>query len=107
VWDRFWDWWHGRPEAAFGRAPGWPALRKAHLRVEPCCQVCGTPDGPEVHHVLPVHRFPERELDAGNLLTLCRVHHLWVGHLGSWHSWNSEVWLDAAEWRAKIAARPK
>jgi hypothetical protein len=46
------------------------------------------------------------ELDRANLITLCRDHHFWFGHLGSWSSWNANVREDAAIWRAKIANRP-
>lgn len=101
------DWWNGRP--MFDRSPRWPALRRAHLAREPRCRVCDTAKAPEVHHVLPVHRAPELELDPDNLITLCGgaggCHFRW-GHLWDWYSYNPDVRLDAPAWRGKIQARP-
>jgi 5-methylcytosine-specific restriction endonuclease McrA len=94
----------GRPHAQ--RSPRWPRLRAVFLAACPCCAACGTRQGLEVHHVRPVHRFPHLELAWDNLLTLCGRCHLFVGHLGSWDSWNPEVVGDAAHWRLKISQRP-
>ena len=96
----------GGPKPAEARSPHWPAVRKAHLTIEPACQVCGKTDGVEAHHVRPFHLFPALELDPANLLTLCPVHHLWWGHLGCWRSFNALVRADASLWRAKIRSRP-
>jgi 5-methylcytosine-specific restriction endonuclease McrA len=49
---------------------------------------------------------PARELDPANLMALCRSCHLFVGHLGSWESYNPAALEDAAAWLAKIKARP-
>lgn len=89
-----------------GRSGRWPDVRAAHLKREPACAVCGARKGVEVHHVEPFHLWPARELDPTNLITLCKVHHLWVGHLGNWESWNADVRADAAAWREKIKNRP-
>jgi 5-methylcytosine-specific restriction protein A len=89
-----------------GRSGLWPALRRAHLAKHPACAVCGTRRGVVPHHIAPVHVEPDRELSPFNLITLCPPHHLWVGHLGEWRSWNPEVRADAATWRRKIEARP-
>jgi len=67
------------------RAGGWPRVRKAHLAKEPTCAFCGATEHVEVHHVLPFHIFPDRELDPDNLITLCRAPHDChgrEGHLG-------------------------
>lgn len=90
----------------FGRAPGWSAVRAAHLRVQPCCQFCGTRQGLEVHHVVPVSVDPERELDAANLITLCGPDgphncHLLIGHMGSTRRHNSDVRLDCWDWQER------
>lgn len=58
------------------------------------------------HHVLPFHEHPEYELKRPNLIVLCRFHHLWNGHLGSWKSSNAQVREDAAEFTTKVKARP-
>jgi len=63
-----------------------------------------------VHHVRPVHLFPELELEPGNLVTLCEGEtmncHLFFGHLGWWKAWNPTVAVDASRMRRKMAARP-
>lgn len=87
------------------RSPGWDRIRDHHVAVFPVCSVCGGRDHLEVHHVRPYHLFPELELDPGNLLTLCRVHHFWFGHLGDWQAWNPEVRADCEVWREKIQGR--
>jgi hypothetical protein len=89
-----------------GRHRDWPKERKKHLAKQPCCQVCSTLKDVEVHHKIPFHIDPFRELDPDNMITLCRVHHLWWGHLGDWHSWNVTVCEDAITWAFKIASRP-
>ena len=93
-----------RPAAP--RSPGWTSLRDAFVRVHPHCRICGRTNNVEVHHIRPYHLFPELELDRNNLMTLCRDHHLWFGHLGNWFSWNPDIVNDAAIWHDKIANRP-
>ena len=92
------------------RSPFWPGVRRAHLAGEPRCACCGTDEFVEVHHVKPVHAAPELELEPANLITLCASPshncHLWVGHLGSWRSWNTTVRRDAARMLARIRTRP-
>lgn len=94
------------PGLAAGRArsPHWRVIEQAHLKLEPCCQVCGTRKALDVHHVVPYHLDPARELDRTNLITLCRAHHLLFGHLMAWARINARVRADAAEWRQRIAA---
>lgn len=90
------------------RAGRWDTVRDAHVKGQPACAVCGTKSGVEVHHVRPYHLFPELELDPTNLITLCREHHLWWGHLGDFKSWNPEVrrWIDRRLSRPYTAADP-
>lgn len=88
------------------RSSRWSSLRAAHLKTEPVCQVCGRQDNLDVHHVKPVHVFPQLELEPSNLLTLCEPHHLLFGHLVNWKSWNPLVRVDCVIWRAKISGRP-
>ena len=94
------------PTPAEGRSPHWPALEHQHLQQFPECQVCGTREHCEVHHVKPFHLFPELELSPDNLLTLCRVHHFWHGHYGDWAAWAPHVVVKAASLRAEIRHRP-
>ena len=91
------------------RSSEWPRVRKEHLAKEPRCRVCGSRGDLNVHHVRPYHLFPELELHADNLITLCEGAgncHLTFGHLRSWKSWNSDVRNDAAIWFWKIRGRP-
>lgn len=93
------------------RSSRWPKVRAAHLAGNPTCAACGTKERLEVHHILPFHLHPERELDPANLLTLCEGDvvncHLLFGHLRSWKSWNAFVRRDAADWLRRIRERPK
>lgn len=93
------------------RSPHWPFVEKEHLQREPRCMVCGTRRGLQVHHIKPFHLHPQLELDHGNLITLCeldgRDHHLLVGHLDDWHSFNANVREDAKRYRNKTANQIK
>ena len=87
------------------RSPRWPTVRAAHLRAHPTCAACGARDELEVHHVVPYHVDPSRELDPTNLLTLCGDPcHLVHGHLMSWKRWNASVVADAAAYLARLVA---
>ena len=89
-----------------GRASQWPTLRREWLASHPACAACGGRRDVEVHHIRPVHVYPDDELDPANLISLCRVHHFWHGHLGAWQSWNACVVSDAADFLARVRARP-
>ena len=103
----------GLDGASFGaaRSSQWPQVQKAFITEHPTCAVCGKKgtllNKLNVHHQHPFHVKPELELDPNNLITLCRIHHLWWGHLGNWASWNDTVKDDSALWYNKIANRPK
>lgn len=89
------------------RSSGWGKARDEHVLAFPACAVCWATDLVEVHHVRPYYLFPELELDPKNLMTLCRVHHFWWGHLGDWSAWNPSVREDAETWREKIRTRSR
>ena len=41
-----------------------------------CCQACGEMDKIlEVHHILPVSKYPEMAADWSNMITLCQSCH--------------------------------
>jgi len=74
------------------RSPKWFNVRKQHLENNPTCAACGKNKKLEVHHKVPVHINPERELDPSNLVTLCADPcHIVFGHLLDWKSWNIDV----------------
>ncbi len=83
------------------RSPEWERVEREHRLREPACVACGhTGEGLQVHHIQPFHLHPELELDQNNLITLCEVkeydHHLLLGHLDEWESYNKDVRTDAA-----------
>lgn len=92
------------------RSSQWPKVRLAHLKKEPVCQACGSKLKLEVHHILPFHLFPAKELDPANLITLCEGDvvncHILFGHLRLWESHNPAVREDTAVWLKKIQNRP-
>ncbi len=95
---------HGRE-----RSPEWPRVEKEHLLREPACVACGHKGhGLQVHHIRPFHLHPQLELDPNNLITLCEIegreHHLLLGHLDEWESFNEHVRHDVKHFFRKSAA---
>jgi hypothetical protein len=96
--------------ATIKRSDDWPKVRRRFLKMNPGCAVCGARKKITAHHIKPYHLFPELELEPTNLITLCESganHHLFVGHLMSWKSYNIHVVQDAAGWLDVIKNRPK
>lgn len=87
------------------RSPHWSHVRKEHLSLQPSCQMCGTTDRLQVHHIRPFHLHPELELVQSNLITLCekRGHdcHFVAGHFHNWRAFNPDVIADVAHYRAE------
>jgi 5-methylcytosine-specific restriction enzyme A len=97
----------GQAVAGKARSPKWPRVQRAHLAKHPTCALCGGKRELNVHHVLPYHLFPDRELDRRNLVTLCRGAmncHLVFGHLGNYSAFNPLVRADAEIWRFRLRA---
>lgn len=89
------------------RSPDWKKIRKQHLLLQPFCQACGKINDLEVHHIVPVHVDPAKELDLNNLITLCSKQcHLTFGHLMDYKSWNKDVVNDCQSYLKKIQQRP-
>lgn len=93
------------------RSSLWPAVRREHLRTHGTCAVCGGKKKLNVHHVIPFHLEPERELDADNLITLCEGNatincHLRFGHWGHYaKKHNPYIREDAQTWAKRFAAK--
>jgi hypothetical protein len=88
----------------YGRSGKWPRVRETHLEREPRCIACGRDRDLEVHHEVPYHTDPSRELDDGNLVTLCADPcHLVFGHCLSWRRWNPSVREDCAAFAKRLA----
>ena len=92
------------------RSPKWPKVRKEYLKKHPNCASCGKKKliGMQVHHIVPFHIDPSKELDEENFITLCDNPrcHLDKGHLGFWQSWNVNVIEDCIIWFNKYMNRP-
>lgn len=90
------------------RSSQWPRVEKEHLLHEPACAACGhRGKGLQVHHIKPFHLHPNLELDPHNLITLCEIkgrdHHLLLGHLDEWESYNVNVREDVKRHHGKTA----
>lgn len=90
------------------RSSSWRKVRKDFLKENPVCSACGSEDDLEVHHIVPYHVSPEKELDKNNLITLCgkRCHFIF-GHFCDWKSWNDNVVDDCNSYNSKRISRPK
>jgi hypothetical protein len=101
----------GRAPAGARRSPEWYKQSREFLEGK-ACAACGGSERLQVHHILPFHLFPGREMDPTNWLVLCEslAHgvncHLFLGHLGNFKSYNSTAKEDAGEWLEKIKKRP-
>ena len=49
--------------------------------VQPCAW-CGSVKDVEIHHIQPQHLRPDLARDTNNMVSLCRLDHLRVGHRG-------------------------
>lgn len=97
----------GKHPLSARRSGHWPTVRKHHLELHPVCEICGGSEKLEVHHIFPYHMDPSRELDSGNLVTLCEANpvfscHRIFGHLNNFRGWNPDVLKDAKDWREKL-----
>lgn len=89
------------------RSPQWRTVRAKHIEKQPCCMACGSCKKPQVHHIVPVHLDPTKELDPDNLITLCGKHcHFVFGHLMDYRSWNTNVIEDSNSFIEKKNNRP-
>lgn len=77
------------------RSSEWPKVKREHLKNNPNCETCGKTDKITVHHILPFHLFPNKELDSKNLITLCEGDicncHLVFGHWFDWKKYNPDI----------------
>lgn len=119
------------------RSNKWFLNRIQYLSEHNFCVVCGengSPDKCGVHHIIPYHIFmyfnrPELEFDFNNLMTLCvdnkehttNNHHLLLGHLNSYYSFNVNIFddvvtfvgmnkyeiLNSLPFKLNVLARPK
>jgi len=99
----------GKAPKGAKRSSSWRKVRKQHLKDNPNCAVCGSHKKVEVHHKIPFHYAPNKELDPNNLMTLCENKkygincHLLIGHLGNYQKINVSVEIDAMMWNKKLS----
>lgn len=91
----------------------WTSVRKTHLMIQPNCMAivnqsplirCGSKKNLNVHHLKPVHLFKHLEFEPSNLITLCRHHHLTIGHdpdgkgpmTPNWRAYNKNLKQDGS-----------
>lgn len=98
-------------ESGLKRSGKWPAVRRKHLKKQPCCQICGAVFLLNVHHIQPFHLFPDLELDPANLVTLCEGNtvncHYFIGHLMDWKTFNPDVLADAMRFQKIVKQRKR
>jgi 5-methylcytosine-specific restriction endonuclease McrA len=102
--------WRIASEHGHERSSEWTRVAKEHRRREPRCAACGYKGRKvQVHHIKPFHLHPQLELDPNNLITLCEArgkhHHLLLGHLGLWESYNEHIREDAKHYYRKTGAQ--
>lgn len=83
------------------RSTQWPKVRRAFLKLNPACAVCGGKKKLEAHHVMPFHLDQDKELDPTNLIALCEGNkdvncHLVFGHVFNFKNFNPDVRTIAA-----------
>lgn len=93
------------------RSPEWSTVRNDFIESgNDFCAACGKKAswklGLQVHHIIPFSVNHKLELESSNLITLCDKHHLWMGHLGYFQSWNPTVVEDCELMLRKILNRP-
>ena len=88
------------------RTPECLKAMREYKRLHPYCEISGRKDRVEPHHKTPVSKAPELAADPTNFISLTRELHFWVGHNGSWLSFNSDVEMDSLKLKLKIQSRP-
>ena len=88
------------------RSSGWSKVRKEFLEKNPTCACCGGTTLLNVHHKMPFHDDPSKELDPENLITLCMGKnecHLKIGHGDNFKCYNDKV----EEMSKKVLEKPE
>jgi 5-methylcytosine-specific restriction protein A len=102
-------------KAPFGkkRSPQWKQVRRDHLKRQPLCMLCGGRRKLEVHHIVPFHVDPTKELDPANLITLCESRkggvtcHQFIGHMGNYRWSNDRVIEDVTYLAGRLVEERK
>lgn len=84
------------------RSAHWNYVRDQFIEVNPYCEACGSSEKLQVHHIMPFSNRPDLELLDSNLIVLCmsiNECHLFLGHGGSFKTYNPNVEQDARNFR--------
>ena len=91
------------------RSEHWHTCEHAFMQASVGCVMCGRKDVPRnAHHIVPYHFLvtvgrPDLECDPRILADMCveheEEHHLLVGHLGSFESYNPKLMECVEKWR--------
>lgn len=85
------------------RSPLWSEVERAYLANNRKCAVCSSTSNIQLHHIFPFHLCHlvyrgDLELDERNFMPLCEEpsnnHHLLLGHLGNFESYNNYAFPD-------------
>ena len=81
------------------RSTHWPKVRNNHLKYFPACAACMSRKHLQVHHISPLHLYPELELTDKNLITLCMGSnecHFRLAHGANWEAFNPFIVAHAS-----------
>jgi len=94
-----------RGKPARCRHKDWSRESKLFMKSFRFCVCCGNKTQ-VVHHVFPVHAYPDLEMEKSHWRAVCHRCHLLVGHLNLFASWNVKFDEDASLIRSRILTRP-
>lgn len=86
----------GKAPPGTKRSPKWRKFRDDKLKGQ-SCSLCGGRKSLVLHHIIPFHLAPDKELDDDNVIILCEAKrygincHLLAGHWGNWQRANPYV----------------
>lgn len=86
------------------RSSKWPVVEREFLARTRACEACGSVTKLQVHHVLPFHLHPDRELDPSNLVALCmgrNACHLLIGHGDNFRAYTPDLGVLLEKLRAR------
>lgn len=69
----------------------WLNIQREKRRLNPKCQICGSTEKIQIHHIIPTSHDYSKVYDLSNLVSLCggyRNCHLYHGHLGNFKNYN-------------------
>ena len=88
------------------RSGKWKNIAYNYKKKNGKCAVCGKTEKLVVHHKIPFHMNPEKELDENNFVVLCENRpvncHYLFGHLMDWQGYNPNINEDVEIWKKRL-----